>query len=187
METYLNINIDKFGKEDFNFSLNILQSGVYTINTTFENLELLFDALSGLNFKFFGDIKLNGISIKKNRKASFYLQKNTLFIKEINLMQNLTLKENIKMFSKIWSGEDLSNFTIDYFKINKIKDALIRNLEKDDLCLVNLTKLLSCPASIWLINKKLIDILNYENRIKIEAIIDSRIKQNGIIILIGWI
>lgn len=123
-------------------------------------------------------ITIKDIDLNKNRKLlnedSIYIDQDFKF-----LFENLTINENLRFFSKMHYGVDLSSATISYFKKEKISNEVIKYIPDNKINFIKLFILLAIPNVLWFINDFKKEILRDE----ITNLLSNRIQQNGTILI----
>ena len=170
--------------------LHIHEAGKYEIELNNKiSKSLFYQILSGLNNKYVKkmdeDILLNGISIKKDKIVSKFIQKNAVFLKKNTfLYEDLTLRKNLKIISLMYKGFDLSNATIHSFMFQDIADKKVQELTQKEKQLAILSYVVCCPALIWVIDNELLENLDEKQQFLFENAVKIRIKQGGIILVL---
>jgi hypothetical protein len=67
------------------------------------------------NNVFAGDIYLNEISFKNDILVRKYIQKHSLFLVDFFVQEELTVAENINLFSSLWRQRELEKMTLSAF------------------------------------------------------------------------
>ena len=162
--------------------LIIHEAKVY--NTECLNKNALILAISGINEKFSGDVKVNDISIKNNRYIAKYLQSSSLFLTpQTFLHPNLTLWQNLKIISLMYANYDLSQATMSSFSMKEFANTKIKNLPKNKKQLAILSLSVACPAMLWVVDKSLLSGLTKEEMALWENVVKIRTKHGGAIVL----
>ncbi len=110
----------------------------------------LLKILSGLTKNFIGTIKADGFDIFENR--SEFLSK-TQSIFHGGLYDFLTVKENMQIWSKKWSGVDISNAALKFFNLEQYSDYKICEISMGTRRKVALSRLLICPTPLWIVDE----------------------------------
>ncbi len=134
--------------------------------------------LAGLSVNYTGDILINDYNLKYNIEE-FKSNIQVIFSKN-SLYQDLTVKQNIALWSKRWSGIDLSDAAIEIFALSKYKNVKVDKLSSGFQRRVALAKLLSCPCKIWIIDEA-DSYLDSESLGMLKDLIVQRIRNEGII------
>lgn len=190
----LDFKIEKLHKTDKNgFFHTFKQAEVVEKNLDNLSLKSLIKIISSdlncyqkSNF-FDGDIYLNNISFKNDVLVQQYIQKHSLFLFDFFVQEELTVAENINLFSSLWRQKELEKITLSAFFLDEIQNQKTKHINQQQKAMLNLTKLTACPAYMWFIDKKLLQHLSEENLYIINNIINIRIKQGGICLILNSI
>lgn len=103
---------------------------------------------------------------------------------KIFLKPQLTVIENIKFFSKIHDTELSLAAAINFFKLDNFLDEKISKLSTGMQKKVQLSLLLSCPATIWLLDEPTVH-LDESSKSQLIGLINNHIENNGIAIIVS--
>lgn len=98
------------------------------------------------------------------------------------LKPELTVLENLQFYAKLADTEIALSAAIHFFKLTDFIDTKTKKLSAGWQKRVMLAKLLSCPASIWLLDEPFSN-LDKEGKFLLKGLIQTRIKENGLVIL----
>jgi heme exporter protein A len=100
------------------------------------------------------------------------------------LKPDLTILENLTFYAKLSDTEMAIEAAIEFFELKNYRHELVKNLSAGWQQRVMLAKLLACPATIWLLDEPSIN-LDKENKQKLKELIKTRIKDQGIVLIIS--
>lgn len=130
------------------------------------------------------DIFLNDFSVKNDYFAKRFLQQNTLILDQnMLLIDNLTVKENLKIVSLMFLGYDLSNACLSSFLIKDIKDKKVSNLTINQKKMLILSYTICYSLIIWFIDCKLLDRLSKDELSIFDNAVKIRVKHGGIVLI----
>ena len=131
------------------------------------------------------DIKINDISAIEHTITRKYLQQNCLILTKNRLFcdKNISVKENIKIVSQLYSGFDLSNACISSFMLEDVKNELVNNLSEAKQNLLFLSYTVCCPAIIWILENDLLNELDETEKSIFENAAKIRKKHGGVILI----
>jgi len=112
----------------------------------------LLKILTGLSNNYSGNITLNDQKIS-DIEMNFDLDLKVQAIFSDALYERMSLKRNIQIFSKRWSGCDLSDAAMKFFKIEQYWNKLVAELSCGTRRKIALSRLIACPAKIWIIDE----------------------------------
>jgi len=142
---------------------------------------------SGFMKNYMGSIKINNLELKKNADVLMYIQKHTLFLtEEICFNKALSINENLKLQSQMWSGKDLSKEAIESLNLHSLLNEKPKNLSTEQLNLIHLAKIICCNSHIWMIAGNLLNNIPEENKQFVENILNIRTKQGGLVMLFKY-
>jgi ABC-type transport system involved in cytochrome c biogenesis ATPase subunit len=176
-------------QEQINLLINKAQK--YDLSPSTFNKNDIILACSSLNENYNGQILLNNQNIKHCKYAKQYLQKHTLFIADNQChFPNLTVKQNVQIFSFYWSKKDISESAICGIGLQNLANEKAKNLNDEQKTMLSLSRLLACPSHFWVINKTALytqnnQELSDENQKILNNIFDIRTKQNGAILILN--
>ena len=139
--------------DNFNLKLNKSQIMIL-IGENGAGKTSLLDLVAGVLEPEKGTIKINNISSKNlnSNKRDMY----TYLSNKDALKENLTIEENLMIWSKISSNkfiETESKNVLDYFGLRNLGKNLVGNLSQGQRKKVTLTKLLLSKAKLWLLDE----------------------------------
>lgn len=186
---FINFFVEDFFIKTSEFKINI-NGDFAKIENIFCNKEEFYNLLNVLNSfvsKYNGIIKMNNINFNKSNIIKSYLQKHSLFITDnFAFNDNLSIVNNLSMQSKFWSGIDLSNEAIISLNLFSIITKNILELSKQEINLLNLSKLIYCNSHIWFIPFNICEnIPNFAKEL-LNNIFEIRVKQGGLILLFHY-
>jgi heme exporter protein A len=98
------------------------------------------------------------------------------------LKPELTVIENLKFYAQLSGTEILIPASLNFFKLSELANQKVKKLSAGWQKRVMLAKLLACPATIWLLDEPFSN-LDSEGKILLKGLIQTRIKENGLVIL----
>ena len=129
------------------------------------------------------DIVVNGFSVKNDKMVTKYLQQNCLILsKNAFLDTNLSVYDNIKIVSVMYSGYNLADAFLSSFNIKELADKKVSELTNEERKIVILSYTVCCPAIIWLIDDVLFKNLSNDKLEIIENAIKIRLKHGGAVL-----
>lgn len=182
----LDFKIEKFNDvSDNGFFCSFNKAEVIEKKIDSKNLLRLFNILAlQKDIDFVGDIYLNNLSFKKEKLVRNYLQKHSLFLDDFFIQKELSVVENIKLFSSLWNKSKLEDSVLSAFFLENVRNEKAKNLTLQQEMMLNLSKLVACPSYMWFINNKLLKNLDKDNMYIIRNIMNIRIKQGGICLIL---
>lgn len=185
----------RFFVEDFfiktsDFKINI-SGDIAKVENVFCNKKSFYDLLNvfnGFENKYNGIIRINNIEFSKSYIISHYLQKHSLFIVDnFTFNKDFSIKKNLSLQSKFWSGKDLSNESIlSLGLLDIVKKNTFANISQKEINLLNLAKIIYCNSHIWFIPFYITEnIPNFAINL-LKNIFEIRVKQGGLIILFHY-
>ena len=164
----------------------IKEAKSYTLKTNSNNSKnVFFNAITGNIIDFNGDIMLDDFSVKKYRFVRKYLKQNCLCLtKNTYLDENLTLRQNLKIVSLLYSVFDLSDASISSFLMKEFADTKIKNLTQQQKNLAILSYTVCCPAIIWVIDEELLVGIDEKQKEIFNNALKIRTKHGGIAIIV---
>ncbi len=138
----------------------------------------LIKIICGLSDNYSGKVFINNYDLKYN-KEEFKRNTQILFAQN-GLYEDLTVKQNLQIWSKRWSGIDLTNAGVAVFSLEKYNNSIINTLSSGFKRKIALSRLIVCPANIWIIDE-IDSYLDSESLGLLKNIIIQRVKNNGII------
>jgi heme exporter protein A len=98
------------------------------------------------------------------------------------LKKELTVRENIKFFADLNQTSEAIDSAINFFALTNYQHQKISKLSAGWQKKVMLAKLLSCIATIWILDEPS-NNLDFESRKKLRGLIETRIKDDGLVII----
>ena len=138
----------------------------------------LIKILCGLSNNYTGLIKINGYDLKYNIEE-FKSNIQAIFSQN-GLYEDLNVEQNISLWSKRWSGIDLTEAGIKIFGLEKYRHTKINKLSSGFKRKVALAKLITCPCKIWIIDEA-DSYLDSESLATLKDLILQRISNSGIV------
>lgn len=157
-------------------------------NTSFHDFSLIVSSLKKINKKDFNkDILINNLSIKNDRIARRYLQQNCLILSfdYAYLNENLSLLDNIKVVSLLFTGFDLSQASLSSFGLKELENEKLKNLTEEQKKLYVLSYCVACPEIIWIVDEKLLQDLSKESIELFDNAVKIRTKHGGVVLVIN--
>lgn len=100
----------------------------------------------------------------------------------IGVKDELTVLENIKIWSRLYNSESLISAALHYFGLVDIMDTKAYTLSAGNRQKIALARLLSCESDIWLLDE--VDAhLDAQNRALLNNAISSKASNGGIVII----
>ena len=138
----------------------------------------LIKILAGLSTYYTGQILINDYNLRCNIEE---FKKNLQVVFAQNgLYEDLTVEENIKLFSRRWSGADLTNAGISVFGLEKYRFTKVKKLSSGFQRKVLLAKLIACPSNIWIIDE-IDSYLDSSSLALLKDVVIQRVKNYGIV------
>ena len=193
----IQLNDLSFGKE-FSTINNNINTGHAILLSSKVGLDREFLlSICGLYKKYKGNIMINNYPLCHN---ILQMQENTQIIYKTNSFhEHIKLHKQLKLLSLRWSGIDLSDAALKAFKIEKEelqkvdsskklyqnKNRTTENLDyKDIMRRLELSRLIACPARIWLLEYPENNLSSKSIKI-FQNIMLQRLTRDGIIFLIS--
>ena len=173
----------------FNEDVVINKSGRYELklnnDLNFDEFSFFISSCKRISVKNETDICLNDFSIKNDKMVKKYLQQNCLILSNKSFINdNLSVNENIRIVSLLFTGYDLSNACVSSFGMQNIANNKVKILTDAQKNMMILSYTVCCPSIIWIINKSLLSCL-FENELGFfENAVKIRVKHGGIVLLI---
>jgi heme exporter protein A len=98
------------------------------------------------------------------------------------LRTNLTVIENLRFYAKLKDSEILIPAALKYFDLEQFENSKIAKLSAGWQKKVFLSKLLCCPATIWLLDEPS-NNLDMTSKEQLYSLIDTKIKNSGMVII----
>lgn len=177
---YLNIKITAFGKE----KLEIVNAKTYKYLIEDKKKKEFLDALSSLSASKNVDVEYDNVSYKKNKIYAQDFQNNSLFLSYPPCIDdNLTPKQQLKVFSLMHTGYDLSEAAIMSYGLKDIKNTKIKYLTQNQQKMVYLASTIACPSIIWFIDIRLVENLSNDQKYYVNNAMSIRIKHGGAVVI----
>lgn len=177
---YLNIKITAFGKEQ----LEIVEAKTYKYLIEDNKKKEFLDALSSLSTSKNVDVKYDNFSYKSSEVYAKDFQNNSLFLSYPPCIDdNLTPKQQLKVFSLMHAGYDLSEAAIMSFGLKEIENRKIKFLTQNQQKMVYLASTIACPSIIWFIDIRLVENLSNEQKYYVNNAMNIRIKHGGAVVI----
>ena len=176
-----NINLERKGRAIFsNISADIDVGELLAVKgNSGSGKTILLDILAGKINISEGEISYNNSPIKKNKEY----KKLTLYIEhDLKLSEKKTVLQNIEFDAKINGTKELVDAALHYFNLADIHKYKISELSRGHKQLVALTRLITVPSKIWLLDEPTTNL--DENGVNLfHSLMQSRLEQKGIIIM----
>ena len=176
----LNIKITAFGKE----KLEIVKAKTYKYLIEDKKKKEFLDALSSLSVSKNVDVEYDNFSYKRNKIYAKDFQNNSLFLSYPPCIDdNLTPKQQLKVFSLMHAGYDLSEAAIMSYGLKDIKNTKIKYLTQNQQKMVYLASTIACPSIIWFIDIRLVENLSNEQKYYVNNAMSIRLKHGGAVVI----
>lgn len=107
----------------------------------------------------------------------------TQFIGHKNFLKpELTVRENLEFYADLHGTKNAVTPALEFFSLRELQDSRIKTLSAGWQQRVILTKLLACPATVWLLDEPS-NNLDKEGKEQLRELIKNRIKDRGLIIM----
>jgi len=107
----------------------------------------------------------------------------TQFIGHKNFLKpELTVKENLEFYADLRGTKNAVAPALEFFSLRDLQDSMVKNLSAGWQQRVMLTKLLACPATVWLLDEPS-NNLDKDGKEQLHELIKNRIKDRGLVIL----
>jgi heme exporter protein A len=107
----------------------------------------------------------------------------TQFIGHKNFLKpELTVKENLEFYADLRGTKNAVAPALEFFSLKKLQNSPVKNLSAGWQQRVILTKLLACPATVWLLDEPS-NNLDKDGKEQLHELIKNRIKDRGLVIL----
>ena len=94
----------------------------------------------------------------------------------------LTVKENLEFYADLHGTKNAVTPALEFFSLRELQNSPIKTLSAGWQQKVLLTKLLACPATIWLLDEPS-NNLDKDGKEKLHGLIKNRIKDRGLVII----
>ena len=177
---YLNIKITAFGKE----RLGIVEAKTYKYLIENSKKKTFLDALSYLLTDKQVEVKYDNFSYKSNKIYAKDFQSNSLFLSYPPCIdERLTPKQQLKVFSLMHAGYDLSDAAIMSFGLKEIENTKIKYLTQNQQKMVYLASTIACPSIIWFIDVRLVENLSNDQKYYVNNAMSIRLKHGGAVVI----
>lgn len=140
----------------------------------------LLKILAGISQPTSGKILWGGTDVEEMRSD---FNGDTQFIGHKNFLKpELSVKENLSFYSKLNDSSAALMSGIRFFDLEEFLDVKISKLSAGWQKRVMLAKLLSCPATLWILDEPSNNLDN-KGRDKLYELIKNRIKDDGLVIM----
>ena len=107
----------------------------------------------------------------------------TQFIGHKNFLKpELTVKENLEFFADLRGTKNAVAPALEFFSLRDLQNSKVKTLSAGWQQRVMLTKLLACPATVWLLDEPS-NNLDKDGKEQLHELIKNRIKDRGLVIL----
>jgi len=107
----------------------------------------------------------------------------TQFIGHKNFLKpELTVKENLEFYADLRGTKNAVAPALEFFSLREFQNSPVKNLSAGWQQRVLLTKLLACPATVWLLDEPS-NNLDKDGKEQLHELIKNRIKDRGLVIL----
>ena len=107
----------------------------------------------------------------------------TQFIGHKNFLKpELTVKENLEFYADLRGTKNAVAPALEFFSLRDLQNSMVKNLSAGWQQRVMLTKLLACPATVWLLDEPS-NNLDKDGKEQLHELIKNRIKDRGLVIL----
>lgn len=107
----------------------------------------------------------------------------TQFIGHKNFLKpELTVKENLEFYADLRGTKNAVAPALEFFSLKELQNSPVKNLSAGWQQRVILTKLLACPATVWLLDEPS-NNLDKDGKEQLHELIKNRIKDRGLVIL----
>lgn len=177
---YLNIEIKAFDKEP----LKIVEAKTYKYLIDNDKKKTFLNALSYLCTDKNVDVKYDDFSFKYDKVYSKDFQSNSLFLSYPPCIdERLTPKQQLKVFSLMHAGYDLSEAAIMSFGLKEIENTKIKYLTQNQQKMVYLASTIACPSIIWFIDIRLVENLSNDQKYYVNNAMSIRLKHGGAVVI----
>ena len=177
---YLNIKITAFGKEQ----LEIVEAKTYKYLIDNDKKKTFLNALSYLCTDKNIDVKYDNFSYKSNKIYARDFQSNSLFLSYPPCIdERLTPKQQLRVFSFLHAGYDLSEAAIMSFGLKEIENTKIKFLTQNQQKMVYLASTIACPSILWFIDVRLVENLSNDQKYYVNNAMSIRLKHGGAVVI----
>jgi heme exporter protein A len=140
----------------------------------------LLKIIAGISKPNSGKILWGGCDVEEMRGD---FNGDTQFLGHKNFLKpELTVAENLRFYAKLADTEIALASALSFFNLNSVENQKVKQLSAGMQKRVMLSKLLACPATIWLLDEPSTN-LDREGKEKLHGLIKTRIKEDGLVIL----
>jgi heme exporter protein A len=98
------------------------------------------------------------------------------------LKPELTVKENLEFYADLRGTKNAVAPALEFFSLRELQNSMVKTLSAGWQQRVILTKLLACPATVWLLDEPS-NNLDKDGKEQLHELIKNRIKDRGLVIL----
>jgi heme exporter protein A len=98
------------------------------------------------------------------------------------LKPELTVKENLEFYADLRGTKNAVTPALEFFSLRELQNSMVKTLSAGWQQRVILTKLLACPATVWLLDEPS-NNLDKDGKEQLHELIKNRIKDRGLVIL----
>ena len=139
----------------------------------------LLKAMAGLFDLSGGSIDWNGTPIRK----SDHYPNNVLYLgHKRGLRLTMSVRDNVSFWAKMRKNDELIDAALHYFDLESVANAPCHTLSAGWQQRVALTRLLTMPSSLWLLDEPTAN-LDEEATSLLHSLIMTRIEQKGIVVM----
>lgn len=140
----------------------------------------LLKMIAGITPPNSGKILWGGVDVEEMRDD---FNGDTQFLGHKNFLKpELSVFENLQFYAKLADTEAALSSALNFFNLNEIADKKVKYLSAGMQKRVMLAKLMSCPATIWLLDEPS-NNLDKAGKEKLHGLIKTRVKEDGLVIL----
>lgn len=161
-----------------NLSVSLMRGSIsHLVGANGSGKTSLFRMIAGIQPITSGSVKIDEVEISEIRKPYLnYIGHNT------GLRDDLTILENIMLFSSLYDSTEILESALYYFGIIEQQDQKLYNLSAGNKQKVALARLMACNADLWLLDE--VDShLDEENRALLYNLISTKANNGGIILM----
>ena len=177
---YLHIEIKAFDKEP----LKIVEAKTYKYLIDNDKKKTFLNALSYLCTDKNVDVKYDDFSFKYDKIYAQDFQSNSLFLSYPPCIdERLTPKQQLRVFSLLHAGYDLSEAAIMSYGLKDIENTKIKYLTQNQQKMVYLASTIACPSIIWFIDVRLVENLSNDQKYYVNNAMSIRLKHGGAVVI----
>jgi heme exporter protein A len=98
------------------------------------------------------------------------------------LKPELTVKENLEFYADLFGTKNAVTPALEFFSLKDLQNSPIKTLSAGWQQRVILTKLLACPATVWLLDEPS-NNLDKDGKEQLRELIKNRVKDRGLVII----